>query len=247
MQAQSKTKFTLGGKVGVLVSFEDTKSVRPDAIVGFMNFRIAPFLIRGCIDQLLEKTRGTDIVQHGSKLMANGRIVDLKEIRIARHGFYTLIMPSTDLETLYPFLEPTREHMIKAIESGMRIYFTDNQQFMTHVDNPLMFKIFTNVPSIARSYILKLISDGKLEISMKGLIDMRGTPCCICMESVPDHFFVPCGHTAVCNTCNSAMLQRKCPLCRAGITGMAKTPHSWLVEAPPVPAPLPPKKRRRMS
>ena len=43
--------------------------------------------------------------------------------------------------------------------------------------------------------------------------------CVVCMSSESDIVFIPCGHFCTCAECG-AKLNRRCPMCRAGIEAM---------------------------
>lgn len=44
-----------------------------------------------------------------------------------------------------------------------------------------------------------------------------GGTCVICIDRAPTHVIVPCGHKALCATCNDAHKYRECPLCKAQV------------------------------
>ena len=58
-----------------------------------------------------------------------------------------------------------------------------------------------------------------LEERMKQLEDQR--QCKICLNSVADVVFVPCGHLCSCISCAQSL--RKCPICRVKIEKAIKT------------------------
>lgn len=50
--------------------------------------------------------------------------------------------------------------------------------------------------------------------------------CKVCLESLADIVFLPCGHMVSCGQCASAL--RKCPLCRKAINGYVKAVFAGL-------------------
>lgn len=46
--------------------------------------------------------------------------------------------------------------------------------------------------------------------------------CCICMDAPPVYAFVPCGHLCLCETCQKAYDQTKCPRCEVGYSLIMK-------------------------
>ena len=51
----------------------------------------------------------------------------------------------------------------------------------------------------------------------------RKSECVICLERVPTHLSIPCGHKAYCELCSlNLVIIKDCPICRTPITGMVK-------------------------
>ena len=49
-----------------------------------------------------------------------------------------------------------------------------------------------------------------------------GDECCICLTETVSIIFVPCGHFCACSTCANNATMKKCPICRASITGRVR-------------------------
>jgi len=60
----------------------------------------------------------------------------------------------------------------------------------------------------------------RLEMNNRELQEAVPTPCAICLESLTDCTFLPCGHLCTCMSCGKQVMT--CPLCRSWITSRVK-------------------------
>ena len=66
-----------------------------------------------------------------------------------------------------------------------------------------------------------LIGDNQL-INIKVYGDDDMTECAICFENEKDIVFVPCGHFCCCNQCFTALPNKRCVMCRAEVSQVAR-------------------------
>jgi len=64
----------------------------------------------------------------------------------------------------------------------------------------------------------------QLEMNNRELKEAIPTPCSICLDSINDCTFIPCGHLCTCMTCGKKV--STCPLCRRVILSRVKVFHN---------------------
>ena len=63
---------------------------------------------------------------------------------------------------------------------------------------------------------IKILDDAPLEIPDKVY---TCDECVICMDVAPNVVCLPCAHACMCKECYGYMSDKRCPICRSGITG----------------------------